>query len=97
MNERRAALITRIRELLEARRAELRAIARLEAMRPRVRILRTLACLMLLASTAQAGPMRQVSPAARPTCSPKVIIVVPVYGAPRAVINYGGGWNPMGR
>lgn len=98
MNERRAALIARIRELLEARREELRAIARLEATRPRVRIIRTLACLLLMASTAVAAPrpMRQVQPAARPTyCAPKVIvIVVPIYRHPRPVINYGGGYNP---
>ncbi len=43
MNARRIALVTRIFELLQARRAELRAIARLEAMRPRVKIIRTMA------------------------------------------------------
>ena len=44
MNDRKAALVARIRELLEARRHELRAIAELEMFRPRVRIIRTMAC-----------------------------------------------------
>lgn len=53
------------------------------------RLILTVTALLLLASTVQAGPMRQLSsPPARPTCSPKVIYVVPVYRAPRRVIIY---------
>ncbi|BBO34223.1 hypothetical protein [Lacipirellula parvula] len=99
MNERKAQLVARIRELLEARRHELRAIARLEVIRPRVRILRTMACLLLMASTAQAAPrmFQQVPPPARPTyCGPKVIVVVSARRE-RPVIYYGGGFNPYAR
>jgi hypothetical protein len=87
MNDRKAALIARICELLEARRAELRAIAELEVLRPRVRILRTMACLLLMASAASAAPMRQLPPP-KPSCRPATIIIVPVYRAPRPIVYY---------
>ncbi|WP_428308187.1 hypothetical protein [Lacipirellula sp.] len=107
MNDRKAQLVARIYELLEARRHELRAIARLELIRPRVRILRTIACLMLMASTASAAPQafrhaplparqwQQAAPARPAYCAPKTIIIVVPVRQSRPVY-YGGGWFPMG-
>jgi len=84
MNDQKA-ILDRLRILIDTRKAAIRIRIVDKAFS---RIAATGLCLMLLASTATAGPMRQVPPA-KPSCT-RVIYVVPVYRAPQRVIIYYG-------
>jgi hypothetical protein len=92
MNDRRAVIIAKLKALIDTRK---------EAVRVRIvdRAFATLATLLLLCSTASAGPMRQVPPP-KPTCRQTTIIIVVPRNYPRynrPVTIYGTGWYPMGR
>jgi hypothetical protein len=90
MNERRAAIVAKLKALIEARKASIR-------IRIVDRAFATLATLLLLCSTAQAAPFRQVPP--QPTCRPATNIIVVPRNYPRynrPVTIYGTGWYPMG-